>query len=322
MSGAKAMQKLSDIIDHFPHIFLLTQDEELIAIFRNLWPSDQINWTVFSDGQLALEQAFSEPPDIVIAEQFLPGLDGIDVLRQLKDENVYRRICVVLMVKEQDVSTLPSASVRTDALIVLPSPPERLRLRVELAMHRNATTMDANPLTRLPGNTSIINTTQRLIARREDFALAYVDMDNFKPYNDRYGFSRGDEMLLMAARLIVNTVSAQQCEPSFVGHVGGDDFVFILPLHVMEQACQRLIRDFDAIVPSFYDPDDRARKSILSFDRQENELNFPFMSISIAVVRSVNARYSHYAQLSHVAGRLKKVAKQISGSSYVIDRRH
>jgi GGDEF domain-containing protein len=315
------MQKLSDIIDHSPHIFLLTQDAELVAVFKKLWPTDQISWTVFSDGQIALEQAFSEPPDIVIAEQFLPGLDGIDVLRQLKDENVYRRICVVLMVKEQDVFALPSASVRTDSLVILPSPPERLRLRVELALHRNTVTMDANPLTRLPGNTSIINTIQRLIANGADFALAYADMDNFKPYNDKYGFSRGDEMLLMAARLIVNTVNAQQCQPSFVGHIGGDDFVFILPIGIMEDACKRFVSDFDAIVPSFYDPQDRARGSIRSQDRQGRALSFPFLSISIAVVFNTNANYTHYAQLSHVAGQLKTIAKTTPGSSYVIDKR-
>ena len=316
------MHKLSEIAGHPLHIFLLAQDEELVASFQGLWPTDQISWTVFSDGQSALEQVFSEPPDMVIAEQFLSGLNGIDVLRLMKEENVYRQICAILLVRHADLAALPSAAcLDVDELIILPASDDMLRMRTELALHRTGVALDANPLTRLPGNTSIIHTIQRLIANGADFALAYADMDNFKPYNDKYGFSRGDEMLLMAARLIVNTVNAQQCEPSFVGHIGGDDFVFILPLDVMEDACKRLISDFDAIVPSFYDPVDRAHGYILAHDRQGREVHFPILSISIAVARNTNARYTHYAQLSHVTGQVKKAAKAISGSSYVIDKR-
>jgi diguanylate cyclase (GGDEF)-like protein len=315
------MQNLSEILGRPLHIFLLTQDEKLVASLQSLWPSSQIHWKIFSSGTLALEQVFSEPPDMVIAEQLLPGLNGIDVLRILKEENVYRQICAVLMVKNEDILSLSNTGPAVDELIILPASTDELRMRVGLALHRNATTMDANPLTRLPGNTSIINTIQRLISHDADFALAYADMDNFKPYNDKYGFSRGDELLLMAARLIVNTVSAQQCAPSFVGHIGGDDFVFILPLEVMETACKRLVSDFDAIVPSFYDLGDKARGSILSHDRQGRELTFPILSISIAVVLNTHKRYTHYAQLSHAAGQLKKVAKATLGSTYVIDRR-
>jgi len=315
------MQKLSDIVGHPLRIYLLTQDEKLVASFQSLWPTDQLTWTVFSNGQAALEQILAEPPDMIIAEQFMPGLSGVELLRNLKEENVYRQICAILVVRDADAANVLSSSVRTDALIILPSSGDRLRLRAELGLQRITTTLDANPLTRLPGNTSIINTTQRLLSSNTDFSLAYVDMDNFKPYNDKYGFSRGDEMLLMTARLIANTVNAQQCLPSFVGHVGGDDFLFILPPDVMECVCKRLASDFDAIAPSFYDPADRKRKSILSRDRQGHELVFPIISISIAVVPSVGARYTHYAQLSHVAGQLKKIAKATLGSTYVIDRR-
>jgi GGDEF domain-containing protein len=192
---------------------------------------------------------------------------------------------------------------------------------LRLALYRTTVNLDANPLTRLPGNTSIINTVQSLTTRGEEFALAYADMDNFKPYNDKYGFSRGDEVLLMTARIIANVVSGYNRANSFVGHIGGDDFVFLLPPDVMEDACQRIVGDFDTIVPSFYDPEDRTRGYIVSQDRQGRELVFPILGISIAVVLSVNARYTRYAELAHEAGQLKKVAKATQGSIYVIDRR-
>jgi diguanylate cyclase (GGDEF)-like protein len=297
------------------------QREELVQAFQSLWPADEINWTVFSSGRLALERLFSDPPDMVIAEQFLPETNGIDVLSMLRAENIYRQICAILVAYREHLLDLPVTALNVDELVILPTSQDELRLRVELALHRTTETMDANPLTRLPGNTSIIHTVERLIAFGVDFSLAYVDMDNFKPYNDRYGFSRGDEVLLMAARVIANAVGGHQHNPSFVGHVGGDDFVFILPPSVVEEACASIVKDFDAIVPNFYDSEDRARGNIISVDRQGNEVEFPIMSVSIAVVPNIGAKFSRYAQISHAAGQLKKVAKSRQGSIYVIDRR-
>jgi GGDEF domain-containing protein len=315
------MQQLSAIVGHPLHIYLLTQDNNVVDSLQKLWPSDRITWTTFSSGRFALERILNEPPDMIIAEQFLPGINGINVLRMIKKENVYRRICTILMVRNQDIPALPGAGLDVDELIILPVSADELRMRVRLALHRSIMTLDANPLTRLPGNTSIINTVQRLISVGTDFSLAYADLDNFKPYNDKYGFSRGDEMLLMTARLIVNTVSAQQCEPSFAGHVGGDDFIFVLPSDIMETACKRLISDFDTIAPSFYDPEDQARGCILSHDRQGCELSFPILGISIAVVPNVKGKYQYYAELSSTAGQLKKIAKATQGSNYVVDGR-
>jgi len=315
------MQDLSEILGRPLRICLLTLDEQLINEIKNLWPSDRIHWTVLRNGRTALERIFSEPPDMVIADQLLPEISGMDVLRMLRAENIYRQICAILILRSGDIAALPNTGLNVDELVLLPAPPEEIRLRVEIALHRTTETLDANPLTRLPGNTTIINTVQRLFSYGTDFALAYADLDNFKPYNDKYGFSRGDEILLMAARIIGNTVSMQQCDLSFVGHIGGDDFVFILPPDAVEGACQSVVNDFDAIVPSFYDPKDRSRGYILSHDRQGNEKLFPILSISIAVVINIRARYTCYAELAHAAGQLKNISKNTLGSVYVIDRR-
>jgi GGDEF domain-containing protein len=113
----------------------------------------------------------------------------------------------------------------------------------------------------------------------------------------------------------------RQCDPSFVGHIGGDDFVFILPVDAIEEACRSIISDFDAIVPSFYDPKDRVHGCILSRDRKGHEQIFPILSISIAVVRNIDARFECYAELAHAAGQLKCITKATQGSVYVIDRR-
>jgi GGDEF domain-containing protein len=316
------MHSLSEILSRPLRICLLMQDAELADSCQRLWPDDTITWTVFPSGRLALERILSEPPDMVIAEQFLPEINGLEVLRMLKAENIYRQICAILIVKRENLPALPDASLNMDELVILPASADELQMRIRLALYRTTLNLDANPLTRLPGNTSIINTVQRLIAQGSDFAMAYVDLDNFKPYNDRYGFSRGDEVLLMAARILANVVGEQKCANSFVGHIGGDDFVFLLPPDIVENACKRVISDFDAVVPSFYDPEDRERGYIFSHDRQGRELVFPILSLSIAVVLDLDAQYTRYAQIAHVAGQLKQVAKASQGSTYVFDRRY
>ncbi|MFW6324163.1 MAG: GGDEF domain-containing protein, partial [Desulfovibrionales bacterium] len=198
---------------------------------------------------------------------------------------------------------------------------EVARSRISLALHRSIRELDANPLTKLPGNTSIIHRIQELIERREDFALAYVDLDHFKSFNDKYGFSRGDEVLMMTARVIVNTIRSMLGVSGFVGHVGGDDFVFILPPDIAEDACRRILENFDGIVPHFYDAEDRRRGKIVSVDRQGREQEFSLMTVSIGVVLNRNGNLEHYGQASQTAMNLKKKAKENPKSSYVVDRR-
>jgi len=160
-----------------------------------------------------------------------------------------------------------------------------------------------------------------MIDRQEDFALAYADLDYFKSFNDKYGFSRGDEVLMMSARIIVNTIRGFTGVRSFVGHVGGDDFVFILPPDKVELACQHIVENFDSIVPHFYDEEDRAKGYIQSTDREGNMRTFPLMAISIAVVLNIGGRLKHYGEASQIAMTLKKKAKENPKSSYVLDQR-
>ena len=126
---------------------------------------------------------------------------------------------------------------------------------------------------------------------------------------------------MMSARLIVNTIRSYQGVLSFVGHVGGDDFVFILPPDKVEDACKRIIKDFDDIVPHFYDQEDRTRGNITSVDREGATKIFPLMAVSIAVVVNMEGRIKHYGEVSSIAMGLKKKAKEDPKSSYVIDRR-
>ncbi|NCC24611.1 MAG: diguanylate cyclase [Deltaproteobacteria bacterium] len=307
--------------DYAAHFFLVSEDGGLRDLLLGLWPECQgVNWSVFSRGSGAIEYLFTDPPDLLVVDNSLADFSGVELARTVKSENVYRQLPVVLCLEPRDLS-LDFRQLEIDDFLIKPLEPVSARARLELSLARAARELDANPLTKLPGNTSIIHKIQDLIDRREKFAMAYVDLDHFKSFNDKYGFSRGDEILMMTARVIVNTIRSFVGIESFVGHVGGDDFVFIMPPERVETACKMIVDSFDAIVPNFYDQDDRERGSILSVDRQGRQQTFPMMAVSIAVVLNSNAKLRHFGEASQIAMNLKKEAKKNPKSCYVLDQR-
>jgi len=135
------------------------------------------------------------------------------------------------------------------------------------------------------------------------------------------GFTRGDEVIKAAGRLILNIVKNRQPVGGFIGHIGGDDFIYIMDLSLVEEASAEIILAFDGIVPTFYDPDDRERGHIQTTDRQGNESRFPFVSLSIGIAHNRHNSFSHYGEFTEIASEMKKHAKYHSGSCYKIDKR-
>ncbi len=310
------------VIGSKPTIFLLSEDMELCEILQNLWPHEDVQWEVFSSGRVLLERLFNDPPHMLICCEKSADLLGTEIIHLVKSENVYRQVCTVLLMDAEYLRAEFRGKISdVDDFILLPSSSNEMRTRLELALQRSSCTLDANPLTRLPGNASIMQMVEKHIKDKSIFAAAYLDIDNFKAFNDKYGFSRGDEALLVTARLLVATIMNSNAPYKFLGHIGGDDFFFILPLDIMEETCQNLVEAFDEIIPNFYDTEDRANQGIISKDRTGNLHRFPFMSISISVTMNVNARFTHYGEVSQAVGQLKKLCKAKDGSCFTFDRR-
>jgi len=302
------------------HFFLVSSDAELFKLFKEICP--HVQWSVFERGAGAIEYLFNDPPELLIVDNDLDDISGLELIRLFKSENVYRQVPVVLCLEKEALrQNLDFSMIEVDDFLVKPLDKELTAARLKLTLARAGRALDANPLTKLPGNTSIIHKIQELIVRKQEFALAYADLDHFKSFNDKYGFSRGDEVLMMTARVIVNTIRAFAGMDSFVGHIGGDDFVFIVPPDKVETVCKMIIQSFDSIVPNFYDQEDRAQGFIRSTDRQGKIQTFPIMALSIAVVFNLEGELCHYGQASQIAMNLKKLAKKNPKSCYVLDRR-
>ena len=181
--------------------------------------------------------------------------------------------------------------------------------------------LDASPLTRLPGNLAIEQVLKKRMEEGEKFALCYIDLDDFKAYNDKYGYAKGSDVIKMTGEVVYRTKDQHAGPNDFVGHIGGDDFVMITSPEIVEVVCKSIISDFDQLISDFYDDDDRENGFIEGIDRYGVKRSFPIMSISIAVVSDVRRTFNSPVEIAKVATEIKDYVKSLPGSNYLIDRR-
>jgi diguanylate cyclase (GGDEF)-like protein len=193
-------------------------------------------------------------------------------------------------------------------------------LRLELALRRAVRDVNVHPTTRLPGTAQIERDLALRMGAKEGFAFCYADLDHFKEFNDRYGYNCGDSVIYLTSRILRDLVRAL-APTGFVGHIGGDDFIFTIPLEFLEGCCDEIIRLFDELIPYQYSPEDRKAGYFLGKDRRGTIHRIPLMTLSIGIVTSHNQDFTHTAQVSELSAEMKTYAKSLPGSVYVVDRR-
>ncbi len=268
-----------------------------------------------------MEALLFHPPQLILY-YYSKYPEGIEYfLKDIKKRFNLVRLPICLIVDEINFKLLLKESDFVDDFIVLSETIEEVILRIEYAFKRIERISDNNPLTGLPGNTSIYQALKSVINSSKPYAVAYVDLDNFKAYNDYYGFAKGDEILRNVSRILTNTIMEYSKDDYFIGHIGGDDFVFIVPLDRIEKICREIIKRFEILVPGFVDPEDLEKGYFVCRDRQGNLKKFPLPSISIAVIPVYKGKFKHVGEIAERAAEVKKVVKKLSGSNYFIDRR-
>ncbi len=180
----------------------------------------------------------------------------------------------------------------------------------------------ANPLSGLPGNDFIQRKIRQLLEQEAEFDICYIDIDYFKPFNDKHGFAKGDDVIKLVAELLVKELEEQDPDSiGFAGHIGGDDFILIAPIEMSVLICEAIIKNFESNLVHLHDSEEYQAGHYCSVDRKGRVSEFPLLSLSIAIVSSLNRKYRTYAELASVATEVKKKAKKSPGSIIIKDQR-
>ncbi|MBI2238260.1 MAG: response regulator [Actinobacteria bacterium] len=277
---------------------------------------------VASDGRQALEAARERCPELVLADVMMPNMDGFELTRTLRQDPRTASVSVIMLTaKGLSTDKLEGFSVGADDYIVKPFDTPELLARIRGVLRRAKEMRAQSPLTGLPGNVRIEEEIEGRVGAGADFAILYADLDYFKAYNDHYGFMRGDGVIQFTARVLQEVALAIGGPETFIGHVGGDDFVVVTIPDLALQIAEQVVGRFDREAPALYDPTDRTRGYIEVPNRQGEVQRFPVLSISIGIASTGRRRFSHYAEAVAIATEMKAFTKGTPGSSWAVDRR-
>ena len=277
---------------------------------------------VASDGSQALAAAQERCPDLVLADVMMPNMDGFELTRRLRQDPRTAAVSIIMLTaRGLSADKLEGFAIGADDYIVKPFDTPELLARIRGVLRRSRDMRAQSPLTGLPGNVRIEEVINARVDEGAEFAILYADLDHFKSFNDHYGFMRGDQALQATARMIEEVARDATNGEAFVGHVGGDDFVVVVPPEIAAIVAQAMVERFDHEAPGFYDEADRVRGHIEVTNRRGELQRFPVLTISVGIATTENRVYQHYAEAVAIATEMKQFTKSAPGSSWAIDRR-
>ena len=302
-------------------IYIIDDDESSVLVFRELFKNDT-EYRFISVKSDKIDLALKNIPSIIIINEDAIEVDIVDLCTKIRndEDNSITPIIVVSSNsdKEHRIKILKES---VEYYIKKPVNAQYLYYTIKNLSRLLTINRRISPLTGLPGNVQIHAELKKRISNKEEFSVLYLDLDNFKAYNDVYGFLKGDEIIKFTANTIMKCIHSHIAEGAFVGHIGGDDFVAIIPTLNCEEVCESIIANFDAEVPKFFTEEDCEKGYIEVANRKGVIEQFALTSISIGVVEADKGRFANMLEIGEVGAQVKHAAKSIMGSSYAIDRR-
>lgn len=302
-------------------IYIIDDDESSIIVFRELFKNDS-DFKFISVTSDQIDIALKNIPSMIIINEDAIEVNVLNLCKKIRndEDNSITPIIVVSsnFDKKHRIEILQEA---VEYYIKKPVNADYLYYTIKNLSRLLTINRRISPLTGLPGNVQIHAELKKRISNKEEFSVLYLDLDNFKAYNDVYGFLNGDEIIRFTAETIMRCVHEHIDNGAFVGHIGGDDFIVILPTLKCEEVCETIIANFDAKVVGFFTEKDAQNGYIEVENRRGIIEQFPLTSISIGVVEADKNRFSNVLEIGEVGAQVKHLAKSIMGSSYSIDRR-
>ena len=302
-------------------VYIIDDDETSLVVFKELFKNDE-DYKFISVKSEQIDVALNNIPSLIIINEDAIQRDVVELCDQIRknEDNTITPVIVVSSNRDKQ-HRLQILKESVEYYIRKPVDEEYLYHTIKNLGRLLSINRTISPLTGLPGNVQIHAELKKRLTKREEFAVLYIDLDNFKAYNDVYGFLKGDQIIQFTADTILGGIHTFFSEGTFVGHIGGDDFIAITPYENIEDLCQTMIATFDKGVKRFFTEADQEKGYIEVEDRKGVIEQFQLTSVSIGVVVAERGRFANILEIGEVSTQVKHLAKSIPGSSYAIDRR-
>jgi GGDEF domain-containing protein len=265
--------------------------------------------------------ALRSRPGVVIFDARTKQDAGLSALRRLKADS-YTAVVPSAVISEEGGEAMAAAfDAGADEVLTESTPDENVLPRLDAMIRRSERDLSVHPSTRLAGAAAIETEIAKRLATGEAFAVCYADLDHFKEFNDRYSYNHGDRVIRILAKLLHDVVKGLCGERGFIGHIGGDDFIFIIPYNMIPEVCGEIVATFDILAPYQYSEQDRRAGYFFGKDRRGHLDRVPLMTLSIGVVTNLKRTLTSAGQVSQLATEMKTYAKSLPGSIYTVDRR-
>lgn len=302
-------------------IYIIDDDDSSIVIFRELFKNDP-DYKFISVKTEQIDIALKNIPSLIVINEDAIDRNVVELCKKIrKDEDNTITPVIVVSSKDSKDHRVKILQESVEYYIKKPVDEEYLYYTVKNLNRLLSSNRRVSPLTGLPGNVQIHAELKKRITNKQPFSVLYLDLDNFKAYNDVYGFLKGDEIIEFTADMITKLVHSNELENTFVGHIGGDDFVAIVPGTDCEKLCQSLVAYFDEHVKKFFTDEDLEKGYIEVANRRGIIEKFPLTSLSIGVVMADVGRFHNILEIGEIGAQVKHAAKSVMGSCYAVDKR-
>jgi diguanylate cyclase (GGDEF)-like protein len=303
-------------------ILVVDDDPDIARFVQMTLEMEGFRVAIANNGQEALDSVGRDQPDLIVLDLMMPMLDGVEVTRRLRSNAMTSAMPIIMLTaKGQTVDKVVGLTAGADDYLVKPFDTMELVARVRGTLRRNQEFREVSPLTGLPGNNRILREISERLRAEEEFAVCYCDIDGFKAVNDAYGFARGDEFITALARKLLQAVSDMGQPSTFLGHIGGDDFVVICSPNLVLELTDRAVTEFEAAADALYDVEDRNRGYVSVKSRRDGIRDVGLVTVSVGVALSSRRRYTDPREVVADASEMKTVAKSQPGSFVAVDRR-
>ena len=304
------------------NILVLVEDTPTQELLSELLKGEGYTILTARSQAEALEVLKRELFNLVILDFESPRIKGIEFCKTIRNNFRLRHINLILLMTSKDPrDKIKGIYAGADDYIDKPIDSAEFLARVKASLVRMTRDLDANPLTKLPGNFSLLRELEERTKAHTPMAVGYLDLAKFKEFNDRYGFEKGDHVIAHTANIISKTLEELGNSTDFLGHIGGDDFIFVTSPDCLETVCKRIVEDFDTSILSFYDEADRKQGYVVTKNRMGQMTQVPIMTVSIGIATNEYRKFSHIGEIIQVFTELKNYAKTLGKSIYVRDRR-